>query len=79
MKIKPCPFCGHDGEVATFAEVDGIEEGEEGYAFASSRFVVVCNYLTGGCGASTGGAIDTDTPEKAIERWNRRTQPHGNI
>lgn len=53
-ELKPCPFCG--GEVAEVDEEDGI-------------FFVVCNYLNGGCGASS--CHRTDEAE-AIEAWNRR-------
>ena len=72
MELKPCPFCGksvaHVDSVANHEIMDeyksnGNENGEE-------NTVVVCDYNSGGCGASTGK--NNATPEEAIEAWNRR-------
>lgn len=81
MKIEACPFCGSTTApvVCSEAEADGIEEGDAAYSCASSRYIVVCDFHKGGCGASSGGSITPNTPEMAIKKWNRRTQPHGNI
>lgn len=70
-ELKPCPFCGKTvANVATVAEHEYTDKDSVGYGFASTHFDVVCDYENGGCGASTGKQYDT--PEEAIDAWNRR-------
>ena len=65
-ELKPCPFCGKSLAVlGTAAEID--LDDEEG---AENQWAVVCDYHTGGCGATSGYR---STPEAAVEAWNRRS------
>lgn len=60
--LKPCPFCGREPECVQNYEYTKLHDG--GYAW-----VVRCNYMKGGCGASGGCRQDKD---EAIEAWNNR-------
>ena len=60
-KLKPCPFCGEYGSVRLMTR-----HGKDGWR---DRFYVLCEYDSGGCGASGGWY---HTKEEAIEAWNRR-------
>ena len=62
QKLKPCPFCG--GEAVISVDTDAITD-TEGRVWA---YTAVCNK----CAASSGL---TFTVEKAIEVWNKRTEP----
>jgi len=70
--LLPCPFCGKSEflEVLTDAEIH--ESGDE--AFTLDGWGVICSAaveegLPGGCGAQGGYQ---ETPELAVEAWNRR-------
>lgn len=66
-----CPFCGKSvAEVGTIAEHDFMSRDDTAYNWASEHYQVVCNYLKGGCGASTSGRFKS--PEEAIKAWNKR-------
>lgn len=70
-ELKPCPFCGKAvPHVGTVANHEYMWEADIGYDFCSTHFDVVCDYNSGGCGASTGK--NYATAEEAIEAWNRR-------
>ena len=71
VELKPCPFCGKSvAECGTVAEHECKDKNSLGYEWCAEHFDVVCNYIKGGCGASTGKSYAT--PEDAIEAWNRR-------
>lgn len=71
MELKPCPFCGKSvAYVDSVANHGMMDEYESNYSWSSTHYDVVCDYNSGGCGASTGK--DNATPEEAIEAWNRR-------
>lgn len=64
-ELKKCPFCGSRN---VFVEEDWEIEGrdkEDGTGY----FAVVCNCLSGGCGASGGYR---ETVREAISAWNNR-------
>lgn len=64
-ELKRCPFCGSlSVELSTAAEIDMDDED-----CAGEQWAVVCNYNNGGCGATSGYR---NTPEAAVEAWNRR-------
>ena len=70
-ELKPCPFCGGTKlVVGTIAEIEMQDEDHPDYLTNSTYYIVVCDYLEGGCGASTGGNCSSE--EEAIEAWNRR-------
>ena len=70
-KLEPCPFCGGTKIwIGTIAECETQDKKHPDYEFNSQHYVVVCDYLEGGCGASTGGSARTE--EEAIKAWNRR-------
>ena len=72
-ELKPCPFCGGTQLfVGTIAEIEMMDEGHTDYLLKSQNYAVVCNYIEGGCGASSGG--DARSEEEAIEAWNRRAE-----
>ena len=76
-KLLSCPFCGRN--VAEIINAKDLEyckrfEDEECDCYEDDSnpcrlWTVVCNYLNGGCGATSGWFSDK---EKAIERWNTR-------
>lgn len=72
IKLKPCPFCGNKFApmVCTIAKAENTNQEEYRYKFDSSHYLAVCDYMNGGCGASTGGMYTT--PEAAAEAWNCR-------
>jgi len=63
-EVKLCPFCGKKPECVEIYVHSGLHEG--GWSF-----VVRCNALKGGCGASGGGRV---TEEEAIKAWNMRVE-----
>lgn len=67
-ELKPCPFCKtRRAELLTLAEIELIDNPTE---YQMSHYGVVCDYQSGGCGASTGWQYASE--EDAIEAWNRR-------
>ena len=72
VKLKHCPFCGSTTapEVSTLADADFVEEGSPEYEFASTHYLVVCNYNNGGCGAHS--SCRNETPIEADKKWNAR-------
>lgn len=67
IELKPCPFCGKSvATVGTVAEV----QGDIGNEWSETHYVAVCDFNNGGCGSC--GTCDNETPEQAIEAWNRR-------
>ena len=65
-ELKACPFCGsHSVKLSTAAKIDMDDE-----PGADNEWAVVCNYNAGGCGATSGYR---DTPESAVDAWNRRS------
>jgi mRNA degradation ribonuclease J1/J2 len=65
--LKPCPFCG--GEAArntvTYSERMVSEQHWEQSTFHGVNCIV--------CGVTNVGMVGHATPERAAERWNRRT------
>lgn len=59
-ELKPCPFCGGRAEMRITVK-NRIEEQKRGKAH-----LVMCKV----CRASSGSEFDED---KAVEKWNRRT------
>jgi len=70
-RIEKCPCCGSDAAfVGTVAEIDYAECDGEVPVWAEERWAVICDYLKGGCGMSTGRQYPTQ--QAAIDAWNRR-------
>ena len=65
MTLKPCPFCGSDGEHV---------QTDHGLGTVCNRYAVDCPEGRGGCGVRTGWH---DTPRAAVEVWNRRVARGG--
>lgn len=64
IDLLPCPFCG---KLETIIMVDvPAEKHERVYLL----YRVVCSFVNGGCGASTGW--NHETPEDAAKEWNTR-------
>lgn len=64
IDLLPCPFCG---KLETIIMVDvPAEKHERVYRV----YRVVCSFVNGGCGASTGW--NHETPEEAAKEWNTR-------
>ena len=69
-ELKPCPFCKTRRSILmTLAEIELIDTPTE---YQMSHYGVVCDYQSGGCGASTGWQYTSE--EDAIEAWNRRAE-----
>lgn len=58
IELMPCPFCGKSKPIVM---VDFDDD--------SSCFIIVCNYLKGGCGASS---IYSDDFLECQAAWNKR-------
>ena len=72
-ELKPCPFCGGTKLfIGTIAECEMQDKDHPDYENNSRLYNVVCDYMEGGCGASTGGSAIT--VEAAIKAWNRRVE-----
>lgn len=69
-KILSCPFCGGNGELLDNGYEHPVIDENGAYVdmdiFEGDTFWIECEK----CGAMMTGA---DTPEKAIEEWNKRT------
>lgn len=69
-KILSCPFCGGNGELLDNRYEHPVIDENGAYVdmdiFEGDTFWIECEK----CGAMITGA---DTPEKAIEEWNKRT------
>ena len=63
-KLKPCPFCGREGELFSHEAPQALGGG--------SRYMVVCS----GCFGRAGNA---DTRDGAIKMWNRRSGYETNL
>ena len=59
--LKPCPFCGEKEPVRFMTR-----KGKDGFR---DYFYVLCEYDTGGCGASSGWHHYEDD---AVDAWNNR-------
>ena len=57
-ELKPCPFCGGEAEVTD----------EDSYGFSNGDWFVCCNE----CHTYLGFDSQYETPQEAIEAWNRR-------
>lgn len=62
-KLKPCPFCEESEPVQMMTRI-----GKNGWR---NRYYVLCEYDSGGCGASSGWY---HSEEEAAEAWNRRNR-----
>lgn len=72
--MNKCPFCGKNVAIAcSIVEAEDVtaeDVGAEEYDWKKNHFTVVCDFLAGGCGASTGGHYET--LEAAIDAWENR-------
>jgi hypothetical protein len=70
VKLKPCPFCGHDVGVQ-------YKTGNHDILYPITRerdiWNLVCDVLSGGCGAVMLG----DSKSECIELWNTRDGQYG--
>ena len=67
--LAPCPHCGKD--IAMFSDCQELQCCESFSRCPSvSCHLVICSYLYGGCGSSSGFH---QTYEEAAEAWNRRS------
>lgn len=77
-RLEKCPCCGSDAAfVGTVAEIDYAECDEEIPIWAEEHWTVVCDYMKGGCGMSTGRQYLTQ--QAAIDAWNRRNAREARI
>lgn len=82
MKLKSCPFCGKtldvgDGDTLYPSGIywrvssEGIKHyirHKDAIPGDQKCWSIVCNEVSGGCGAEISG----DTKEEAAEKWDRR-------
>lgn len=61
-KLKQCPFCGFPRPKVVLLQPDGMSR-------YTNKFMVLCDYRDGGCGASSGWF---NCPEEAGYMWNQR-------
>lgn len=66
-ELKPCPFCG-SVEHLEIVHADELRD-DECASYNGDSYTVVCNYLTGGCGANCGFVTDKNETAK---KWNTR-------
>jgi hypothetical protein len=72
--ILKCPCCGMSvAKIYTVANVEYIDRDNINFEIMSKQFVVVCDYLAGGCGLCVGGSHYNK--ESALRAWNNRTTP----
>lgn len=72
--ILKCPCCGMSvAKIDTVANVEYIDRDNINFEIMSKQFVVVCDYLAGGCGLCVGGSHYNK--ESALRAWNNRTTP----
>ena len=71
-KLLPCPFCGKIDTliVGSDLELSCKEDYDDWSELNSETFAVACDFLKGGCGATSGFR---DSKEFAIHTWNTRT------
>jgi hypothetical protein len=65
--FKPCPFCGKS-EHLELIHADELRD-DECESYNGDSYTVVCNCLTGGCGANSGFSIEKG---EAVTKWNTR-------
>jgi hypothetical protein len=68
MKLKPCPFCGHD-----LNQQDFWHESVYPQSRGASIWSVNCAEETGGCSAQILGS----SAEDAVKNWNKRVNHSG--
>lgn len=67
-ELKPCPFCGQD--IARFVTCHEVEACGEFYRCNhEGSYAVICSFLYGGCGSSSGFY---QSRQEAAEAWNQR-------
>lgn len=72
--ILKCPCCGMSvAKIDTAANVECIDRDNINFEIMSKQFVVVCDYLAGGCGLCMGGLHRNK--ESALRAWNNRITP----
>lgn len=64
-KLKPCPFCGGKAK---------LESAKANAAATRLIFWVQCNLETAETCSCIPRTWNCDTPEEAIEAWNRRAE-----
>lgn len=76
-ELKACPFCGSASApiVLTVAETEMLDMDREEYEWALMHWATVCNFNSGGCGASTGYCYES--ADAAAAAWNRRAKENG--
>ena len=68
--LLPCPFCGRD--MARFITCHEVEAcGQFNRCDRDGSFAVICSFVYGGCGSSSGFY---ESREEAAEAWNKRTE-----
>lgn len=73
-KLLSCPFCGKIDTliVGSDLELSCKEDYDDWSELNSETFAVACDFLKGGCGATSGFR---DSKEFAIHTWNTRSRP----
>lgn len=66
--LKPCPFCGHDGEVCRGRHA--FPNTPWYYFPRCSNYECIAHVLEDG--ELSGCNVEHDTPEEAAELWNKR-------
>jgi Lar family restriction alleviation protein len=69
-ELKVCPFCGGKAEIISFPVFDTTGGRIYSSETADKKYYVQCKSCATQC-----GALEYDTPDKAITAWNRRAQP----
>ena len=66
IALRQCPFCACPYPHVVVLPPDDLSR-------FSLKFMVVCDYREGGCGAATGWCA---TAQEAIEAWNQRKRKY---
>lgn len=69
-KFLPCPFCGRIDTLGVYTWGDIEDNYDDASDWDKTHFAVCCDVLKEGCGAIKGK--ECETPEQAVEEWNRR-------
>lgn len=64
LDLKPCPFCGGPGKLASYISAHAVPALDMEYHYVECER---CDIMLG----------NEETPEKAAEKWNRRVPDHG--
>ena len=64
--LRPCPFCAFTHPKVVLLPPDDVSR-------FTLKYMVVCDYRDGGCGAATGWC---ETSQEAMESWNQRRKKY---